>query len=283
GQHTALVEFATSDLAGVKIAVPWADTPPGVVCYYDLEAKPLDVIKGVVPGDSERAGSVPDLEHIGIPIRPATPDVTPQVTEILGFEPDVIIFSGQGADCWNLVDGLGRLGWTPESIPLVLSGACIDFDAMRAAGELANGVYFATAGGSNTNDLEAIEDPRQRFEAEIFQSKPIEYGMPEADLYKGFGAQGFNSMLALWEMSVRVVESGEELNGETFAAYVDATEGDHLFGSTPLSCATAPEPYVAVCNSINTIAQWDGTNLIPIRTEFSGADLVSGTELRPGP
>ena len=42
------------------------------------------------------------------------PDVTPQVTQVLDFEPDVIIFSAQGADCWNLVDGLGRLGWTPD-------------------------------------------------------------------------------------------------------------------------------------------------------------------------
>ena len=30
--------------------MPWADTPPGVVCYYDLEAKPLDVLNGTVAG-----------------------------------------------------------------------------------------------------------------------------------------------------------------------------------------------------------------------------------------
>ena len=107
--------------------------------------------------------------------------------------------------------------------------------------------------------------------------------MPEADLYKGFGSQGFNSMIALWEMSVRVVESGEELTPDTFAAYVDATEGDHMFGSTPLSCATAPEPYVAVCNSINTVSQWDGTNLVPVRPEFSGAELVAAPNSDLGP
>ena len=116
---------------------------------------------------------MPDLEHIGVPIKPATPDVTPQVTEVLDFDPDVIIFSAQGADCWNLVDGLGRLGWTPDSIPLVLSGACIDFEAMRAAGDLANGIYFIGAGGA------AHQRPRRRsrtrgskLEAEIYQTKP---------------------------------------------------------------------------------------------------------------
>ena len=70
---------------------------------------------------------------------------------------------------------------------------------------------------------------------------------------------------------------------ETFAAYVAATENDHLFGGTPLSCAAAPPPYVSVCNTISTIAQWDGENLVPVRENFSGAELITGTELRPGP
>ncbi len=282
GQHTGLVEFATSDLGGVRIGVPWSDTPPGVVCYYDLEAKPLDVLKGTVEGDSERAGTIPDLEYLGVPIKPATPDLTAAVTEILDFEPDVIIFSAQGADCWNLVDALGRLGWTPETIPLVLSGACIDFDAMTAAGDLAKGIYFVTAGGSVTNDPSMIEDPLQRFEAEIFQSKPMQYGMSESDLFKGFGSNGFNSMINIWELSTRA-KPGEVPTGAEFFEYVGGTERDHMFGSTPLACASAPPPYIAVCNSISTVAQWDGQTLVPVRADFSGADLIAGTELKPGP
>ncbi len=57
GAHTGAVFAATQELDGKRIAVPWADTPPGVVCYYDLEKKPLDVLQGAVPGDS-RAGRV---------------------------------------------------------------------------------------------------------------------------------------------------------------------------------------------------------------------------------
>ena len=56
GVHTGLVFAATQELKGKRVAVPWADTPPGVVCYYDLEKKPLDVLQGAVPGDSELAG-----------------------------------------------------------------------------------------------------------------------------------------------------------------------------------------------------------------------------------
>ena len=38
GVHTGLVEFVTTEFGDVdRVGVPWADTPPGVVCYYDLE------------------------------------------------------------------------------------------------------------------------------------------------------------------------------------------------------------------------------------------------------
>jgi branched-chain amino acid transport system substrate-binding protein len=283
GAHTALVTYAAIDLKGKRVAVPWADTPPGVVCYYDLEKKPLDVIAGKVKGSSKLAGTVPDLQEIGVPIKPATPDVTPQVTQILDFKPDAIIFSAQGADCWNLVDGLGRLGWTPEKIPLVMSGACIDFDAMKAAGDLAKGIYFVTAGSSNTNDLASITDPYAKFEAELFQTKPIQYGMSKSDLYKGFGAAGFNSLLALWGMGVRAAAEGQDDTPAAFRDFVAKTANEHLYGSTPLGCSSAPPPYVAVCNTINSIAKWDGTNLVNVKENFSGADLVAGTELQPGP
>jgi len=283
GAHTALVEYAAVDLKAKRVAVPWADTPPGVVCYYDLEAKPLDVLKGAVKSTSDLAGSIPDLEHIGVPIKPATPDITPQVTQILDFKPDAIIFSAQGSDCWNLVDGLGRLGWTPDKIPLVMSGSCIDFDAMKAAGDLAKGVYFITSGGTVTNDPSTITDPYAKFEATIFQEKPEQYGMDKSDLFKGFGANGFNSMVDIWELSVRAANGGTPPTGQEFAAHVKATTDDHMFGSTPLSCSTAPEPYVAVCNSVSSVAKWDGTGLVPVKAPFSAAGLVAGTELKPGP
>jgi branched-chain amino acid transport system substrate-binding protein len=283
GVHTGLIEFVTTDLGATNIGVPWADTPPGVVCYYDLEAKPMDVLNGTVEGSSERAGSLPDLQYLGVPIKPATPDVTPQVTEVLGADPDAIIFSGQGADCWNLVDGLGRLGWTPDDIPLVLSGACTDFEAMRAAGDLAKGIYFIGSGNSAIVDPATIEDPVARFEAETYQAKAAEYGMPEADVTKGFGALGFTSMITLWSVASELAASGEEVTAEAYEAALAATDNTHAFASTPLSCAQAPEPYIAVCNALVTANQWDGETFVPIRTTFSGIDLVAGTELRPGP
>ena len=216
GVHTGLVFAATQELKGTKVAVPWADTPPGVVCYYDLEKKPLDVLQGAVPGDSELAGSMPDLEHIGVPIKPATPDVTPQVTQVLDFGPDVIIFSAQGADCWNFVDGLGRAGWTVDDVPLILSSSCIDLQKMKEAGDLAKGIYFVGAAGASLTNPDVITDPRLKLESQIYVDKGAKYGAPEADIGKTFGANALSTLMTLWEQSNIVVNDGGELTPETF-------------------------------------------------------------------
>ncbi len=283
GVHTGLVEFATSDIGGRQVAVPWSDTPPGVSCYYDLESKPLDVLKGEVPGESERAGSLPELEHIGVPIPPATPDVTAQVSQVLDFEPDVIIYSAQGADCWNFVDALGRLGWSPDQIPLVLSTACVDFEAMANAGELAEGILFVGSSSTQLNDPATIDDARRAFEAEQYQTRAVEFGLGEEQLNKGFAVAGWNAMMNLWAASSRVVREGGEVTSESIDADFAAQDGTYLYGSTPSNCASAPAPYTAVCNSTATALEWDGERLDVVRDSFSGIDLIAGTEILPGP
>ncbi|MEX1106722.1 MAG: ABC transporter substrate-binding protein [Ilumatobacteraceae bacterium] len=284
GVHTGLIEFATTEFGDIeRLGIPWADTPPGVVCYYDLEKKPVDVLNGSVPGEGERAGSMPNLTSLGVAVKPATPDVTPLITQVLDFDPQVVIYSAQGADCWNFVDGMGRLGWTPDQIPLVLSGACIDFDAMAAAGDLAKGIYFVGAPGAVLNPIDSIEDPRDKFEATIYQTKLIEYGLDPGELNKGFATQAATGMLSLWEYAAKIVADGGEVTGEELAKRYAESAGDHLFGSTPLSCSTAPAPYVAVCNAEVSANQWDGEKLVPVRSRFSGLGLVAGTQLKPGP
>jgi branched-chain amino acid transport system substrate-binding protein len=285
GVHTGLVQIATGqieELEGItvnKVGVPWADTPPGVVCYNDLEAKPLDVIAGVTPGDSARAGEKPELTYVGVPIAPATPDVTPQATEVLDFDPDVIIFSAQGADCWNFVDALGRLGWTPDTIPLVLSGSCLDFDALAAAGDLAKGIYLTSTENGILSPLDGIEG-QHLDNATVYQTKAPEYGMPEDLVFTGFGAQGFAHMMNIWETANRL---DGDVTGQAIADAFAATDGSEpAFGGSPLDCSNAPAPYVAVCGAAISLAQWDGEQLVTVIPQLSAIDLVAGTELRPG-
>ena len=286
GVHTGLIQFATDqitefeDITIERVGVPWADTPPGVVCYNDLEAKPLDVLNGTTPGDAERAGSLPDMTHIGVPIAPATPDATPQATEVLDFDPSVIVFSAQGSDCWNFVDALGRLGWSQEDIPLVLSGSCTDFTAMEAAGDLADGIYISGSVGSVLSPPEDLEGT-DRTNAETYQNKALEYGLSEDDLNKGFATQGFSAIMNIWEQA-QLIDG--DVTGAALADAFAATDGSMpTFGGPPLNCAGAPAPYIAVCSSEIAMTQWNAAtkSIDLVIPSFTGLDLVAGTELRP--
>jgi branched-chain amino acid transport system substrate-binding protein len=288
GVHTGLVQFATDEiqeLEGIEvntIGIPWADTPPGVVCFNDLEAKPVDVINGSEPGDSARAGENPDLVRVDVAVAPALPDATPQATTILEADPDVIIFSGQGADCWNLVDAFGRLGWTPADIPLVLSGSCTDFTAMEAAGDLIDGIYMTGSVNGLLVPLDSVEGDHLE-QATTYQTKGLEYGLTEDDLFKGFATQGFSAIMNIWE-AANEVEG--DVTGQAIEDVLAATDGSKpAFGGPPINCAGAPEPYVAVCSSDIAMDRWNAAtaqleNVIPV---LSGLDLVAGTALRPGP
>jgi branched-chain amino acid transport system substrate-binding protein len=284
GAHTGAIWAATQPapfLGKKNVAVPWADTPPGVVCYYDLEQKPLQVLKGEVESTSALAGSIPDLQYIkdGVPIKPATPDVTPQVTQVLASNPEVIVFSAQGADCWNLVDGLGRAGWTPDKIPLIFTGSCIDFEKMRAAGDLAKGIYFIGAAGASLSNPDAITNPRLKLEATTYLTKAAKYGVSDADIHKGFGGAGWSNTLTIWEQAGLAAD----LTPDAFKAQFRATHDNHIYGSVPFGCADAVEPYVAVCNSRVSLSQWDGEQLNTIVDNYTAVDLIAGTQLQPGP
>ena len=100
------------------------------------------MLAGKTQGPAEAYNKVPGLEHIGVAIKPGLADMTPQITQVLDFKPDGILFSAQGADCWTLVNTLGKLGWKASETPLIMSGACIDDTKALAAGDLAKGIYF---------------------------------------------------------------------------------------------------------------------------------------------
>lgn len=277
GVHTGLIEFVTKDLGKRNIAVPWANTPPGVFCYHDLEKKPLNVLNGTTSAKGNTAAlTMPTLKHIGVPILPGQADVTPQAQQVLDFKPDAIVFSGQGADCWSLVSSLGKLGWTPAKIPLVLSGACIDDVKAKEAGDLAKGIYFVgTTPITQTNNLTGLF----KQESLIYLAKTAKYGAKD-DQSKGFATQGFEGIMNIWEIATEVAKGDpSKLSANNLEAAIAATAGHHSFGGAPLDCKAASAPYISVCNTLVTTTQWNGNGYDVKRANFSGLYLIKGTEL----
>ena len=277
GVHTGLIEFATNDLAGQKVAVPWANTPPGVFCYHDLEKKPLQVLNGQTPAkDNALALTKPKLTHIGVPILPGQADVTPQAQQVLDFKPDVIVFSAQGADCWTFVSALGKLGWKPSAIPLVLSGACLDDAKAKELGDLAKGIYFVgTTPITQTDKLKGIIQEQSK----IYLAKSDKYGAKD-DKQKGFATQGFSGMMNIWvQANVAAKGNPSSLSAQTLEDTIAKTTRSHFWGGQPLECTAAPSPYLSVCNTRVTATQWNGSSYDIKRENFNGLGLIKGTAL----
>ncbi len=279
GVHTGLIYYATQEVLGgtadaVKVAVPWANTPPGVFCYHDLEKKPMNVLNGSTASSSSLAGSMPGLEHTGVSILPGQADVTPDAQKVLDFDPDVIIYSGQGADCWSLVNSMLKLGWTPDETPLVLSGACTDLTTMGELGDKIKGTYMI--GSSSVLVPEALPPGQLQREAFVYNEKGAQYASDDTSVGKGFGTQGFTGIMAIWMVANSIADN---LSGDGLVSAFEATKDHHAFAGSGISCQDAIAPYVAVCNSLVSASQWDGSQLVPVKDDFSGLDLVAGTEL----
>ena len=141
GTLTAEVKYAVQELGARRLAVPYYDIPSGVLCYADSEQKPIDVLKGTEEGSSPDAGSVPDLERVGVPVPPSDPDLTSVANQILEFEPDAIIFSGPATSCFPLLAALNSVGYSVEEIPFVMSHVVLRPDGCHGRrGERRRGV-----------------------------------------------------------------------------------------------------------------------------------------------
>jgi branched-chain amino acid transport system substrate-binding protein len=284
GVHTGLIAFTAKELKKTKVAVPWSNTPPGVFCYHDLEKKPLSVLSGkkldgspMVAKDNTNLGSIANLTQIGVPADPGK-DKNPAATAVMDFKPDSIIFSGQGADCWDLVTALDKLGWKSSTTPLILSGACLDLAKMKELGDITKGIYFV--GGASILNPESLKG-QLKDEAVTYNAKMAQYSDKETG-GKGFATAGFASIMQVWEVGSSIVNGDlTKIDSAAFAAALAATKGHHAWGSTGLSCAdgAANAPYVAVCNATVTATQWDGAKLSTIKENFGALDLLKGTEL----
>ena len=279
GTHTGMVQFTAENVLkykkNTKIGVPWANTPPGVFCYHDLEKKPLNVLNGTNTATTAKLkGKMAGMTHIGVPIKPGSADVTPDAQKVIDFAPDAIMYSAQGADCWTLVNSLLKLGWTPDKTPLVLSGACIDLTTMKALGNKIKGVY--TIGAASILDPDNLTDPQMKREAKLYNTKGTKYASDKTSKDKGFGTQGFTGVMNIWQMANQL---GKKLTGPALTKAFEATTKQHAFAGSGIACKKAVKPYVAVCNATVSASQWNGKALKQVRENFTGLNLVAGTTL----
>ena len=231
-----------------------------------------------------RAGrdASPTSSRSACPIKPAPPDVTPQVTQVLDFEPDVIIYSAQGADCWNLVDGLGRLGWTPGADPAHPVAALHRPAEDEGAPRPRQGHPLRRRPGASLPSPDSITDPRIKLEARPTSRRPRKYGMQAADITKGFAGAGWNAMMTLWEQAASSSTTARSSRPRPSGRRCGHRGEPHL----RLGALRVRRGAGAVHRSVQLQGeptQWDGESMRSSNPSFSGLDLIAGTELKPGP
>ena len=214
---------------------------------------------------------------------PTDPDLTSVANQILDFEPDAIIFSGPATTCFPLLAALNSVGYSVEEIPFVMTTSCFDQAAPRTPARTRVGLYFVGSGGYLTRDPADARGRSRPSEAELYQAKAAEYGLDEEFLTRNFAQQGFTLVMSMVQRAAEVAAAGGQVDGATLAEAFATTEEAPQFGSSPISCSSAPEPYIAVCNRNVNVTQWDGTEQQPVIEDYYAMDLLDGTEIRTEP
>lgn len=283
GVHLGLVYYATQVLKKTRVAVPWAKSAPGIFCFNDLEAKPLDTLAGKtlsgtkIVSTSTFLGKSPTLTYEQYPILTGAADVTPEATKIMAFKPDVMIYSNQGSECWTMVNALIKLGWTPATFPIVLTGACIDTPTMEKLGDKIKGIV--TIGGLSILDPDALTGV-YKTDALTYGTKMFTYSKDRKLTGTGFATQGFGGIMNIWQIAQAVKG---KLTAKAMTDILKNTNGYRAFGSTGLYCKQAFKPYTSVCASQVSASIWDGKALKADKKNqnFSGLKLLGkGDALR---
>jgi len=284
GVHLGLVYYATQILKAKKIALPWAGSAPGIFCFNDLEAKPLDILAGkslsgaAITSSSKLMGSVPGLTYLPIKVPTTGADVASYAAQITKFAPDALIYSNQGNLCWDLVTELIKNGWTPAKYPLVLSGACIDLVTMAKFGAAINGII--TLGGLSILDPDALTG-EYKIDALTYGTKMFTYSSNRKLTGTGFATQGFGVMMFSWQMMNEAIAGGK-LDVKKMVAAIKNTNGHRAFGTLSMNCKKALAPYIGCATEVSA-SIWDGSSLKADKEHqgFSGLGLVGkGDPLR---
>jgi len=283
GVHLGIVWYATQVLKKTRVAVPWAKSAPGIFCFNDLEAKPLDTLAGKtlsgtkIVSTSKFLGKSPTLTYENYPILTGAADVSPEATKIMAFKPDVMIYSNQGSECWTMVNALIKLGWTPATFPIVLTGACIDTPTMAKLGDKIKGVI--TVGGLSILDPDALTGA-YKTDALTYGTKMYTYSKDRKLTGTGFATQGFGGIMTIWQIAQEVKGT---LTAKAMTDILKNTNGHRSFGSTGLFCKASFAPYTSVCASQVSASIWDGVALKADKANqnFSGLPLLGkGDALR---
>lgn len=242
--------YLMEELGKQKVAVVYANTPPGIECYQDTEERYFQYLV-----DNEAAGA----EFIGLADNSGDPSdndaLVQQIADFFGDTPseDTAVFFGtQASDCNELMSAIDAAGLETQ---VVASGSCIDDSVLTNP---------AAVGAQFGNQARISESPElyegwPRAEIE-WRNDLLENSSIRTTPVSAFLRVGHISGVFAWNMLTDMVEAGEDIDDpEAVIAWMNNLQDVHLIGNNPISCTDNAVEFPSVCKKDTTYVTWDGT------------------------
>ena len=236
-----------------KVAVVYANTPPGLECYADTEERFWQYLV-----DNEAAGA----EFIGVPDNSGDPSdndaLVQQIADFFGdtaAEDTAVFFGTQASDCNEILSALDAAGVDTQ---VIASGSCID-DSVQSNPAATGAQFGQQARISERPDLYA-EYPAWELEwrEALLDNSDIRTTPVSAFLRVGHGV----GVLA-WNVLNDMVDAGEDIDdADAVINWLLGLENQHQLGYAPITCTDNTEEFPAVCAKALTFATWDGSDWV---------------------
>ena len=244
----------TMEILGLqKVAVVYANTPPGLECYADTEERFWQYLV-----DNEAAGA----EFIGVPDNSGDPSdndaLVQQIADFFGDTPPEetsVFFGTQASDCNEILSALDAAGVETQ---VIASGSCID-DSVQSNPAATGAQFGQQARISERPDLYA-EYPawELQWREALLDNSDIRTTPVSAFLRVGHGV----GVLA-WNVLNDMVEAGEDIDdADAVINWLLNLENQHQLGYAPITCTDNTEEFPAVCAKALTFATWDGSDWV---------------------
>jgi branched-chain amino acid transport system substrate-binding protein len=243
-----------------KVAVVYANTPPGLECYADTEERFWDyLVENEVDG-----------EYLGLPDNSGDPSdddaVVQQIADFFGDTPadqTAVFFGTQASDCNAIMSAVSAAGLDTQ---IIASGSCVDDSVL--SNPAAVGAQFGNQARISTRpDLYPgwgefeLNWRNQLLEDSDLRSTPVSAFLRVGHTAGVFAWNTFNDML----------EAGEDIDDpQAVIDWLAAIEDVHLIANNPISCSDNTEEFPAVCKKDNTFVVWDGEAWDPESSPLGG-------------
>ena len=232
-----------------KIAVLYANTPPGLECFADTEERFWDYLLTEY-----------DFAWQGFPDNSGDPTdndaVIAQISDFFGdtaADERVIYFGIQSSDCNEIMNAITAAGLETDVIG---SGACVDDSVL--ANPASAGAFFGQAGF--LAERPDLYDDYESWEI-ITRESLLDESSLRTSPVSNFLRTGYGTGILVYQVLNDMIANGQDVDDRAaIIAAFGAMENQHVVGQPPVSCTDNTVEFPAVCEKTLTFTRWTGSD-----------------------